>query len=296
LKLRSLLTVPLASGERIVGALTLLDQGVHAGRFDADLRRVIDEFARTAAMALDNARLYTTATRATRARDEVLSVVSHDLRNPIGAIAMCARIMREAPPDDEQERRRMLSAITEATGWMQRLIRDLLDVTSIDAGHLALERQPASLCSIVGTATSLLRGAVEERSIELEVDVPDDLPTLMVDDGRIVQVVANLLGNAVKFSEPGGRVTISVVPAPDSVVVAVGDAGIGIAPDVQARIFDRFWQAKATPGRGNGLGLAIAHGIVQAHGGRIWVQSTPGQGSTFYFSLPLEEAMASSSG
>ena len=190
----------------------------------------------------------------------------------------------------------MLTAITEATGWMQRLIRDLLDVTSIDAGHLALERQPALLCSIVATATSLLRGAVEERSIELEIDVPDDLPTLMVDDGRIVQVVANLLGNAVKFSEPRGRVTISVVPAPDSVVVSMRDAGIGIAPDVQARIFDRFWQARATPGRGNGLGLAIAHGIVQAHGGRIWVQSTPGQGSTFYFSLPLEETTASSSG
>ena len=290
LDLTAMLTVPLVVGDRVVGGLTLLDRGKRADRFDSDMRRVIEEFARSAAMALDNARLYTTARRATNARDEVLSVVSHDLRNPIGAIAMCARMLRDSPPASEDERKRMLQAITDATAWMQRLIRDLLDVTSIDAGHLSLDRQPSSLSSLVMTAAGMLSSAVEERAIDLQIAVADSLPTLMVDDRRIVQVIANLLGNAIKFSEQGSRVTISAALTADGVVTTVKDAGIGIEPDVQARIFNRFWQVKPTPGRGNGLGLAIAHAIVHAHGGRIWVESDPGRGSTFAFSLPYAEA------
>ena len=289
LEMKTMLAVPLRVGTRIIGALTLLDRGEHGERFDAEMRRVVDEFARRAAIALDNARLYTTARRATNARDEVLSVVSHDLRNPIGAIAMCARILREKPPTDEAERKQMLSAITDAAGWMQRLIRDLLDVTSIDAGRLAIDRQPSSLSAIVGAAVSMLRGAIAERSIDLRIEVSDRLPTLVVDESRIVQVVANLLGNAIKFSEPGSRVTVRSIVTERGVVTSVEDTGIGIAPDVQARIFNRFWQVKPTPGRGNGLGLAIAHGIVEAHGGRIWVESTPGKGSTFAFSLPGDD-------
>ena len=135
-------------------------------------RTLIGEFARGAALALENARLYAAARRATSARDEVLAVVSHDLRNPISAIAMCARILREAPPSDDAEREKMLTAITEATAWMQRLIRDLLDVSAIEAGRLAVEREPATLGPIVATAVGMVGGEVEDQSITLTVDVP----------------------------------------------------------------------------------------------------------------------------
>jgi len=278
--------VPLTVGERTLGALVLLDLGHRQGRFTADAQALIGQFARGAALALENARLYSSARRATKARDEVLAVVSHDLRNPISAIAMCARILREAPPADDAEREKMLTAITEATVWMQQLIRDLLDVSAIEAGRLSVERQPASIAAIVSTATGMVSGEVEERSIDLRVDIPDATAPVTADASRIVQVITNLLGNAVKFTEAGGIVTIRVRNEPSALIVSVSDTGSGIAPEALPHIFDRFWQARATPRAGSGLGLAIARGIIEAHGGRIWVESELGKGSTFSFSLP----------
>jgi len=286
LGIRSLYTVPLAIGDRMVGALTLLDLGIRNDRFTAEARALIEKFARGAALALDNARLYAAARRATSARDEVLAVVSHDLRNPISAIAMCARILREAPPNDDAEREKMLTAITEATAWMQRLIRDLLDVSAIEAGRLSVERQPAALASIVSTAVGMVSGEAEQHSIDLRVDLPAELPVVSVDASRIVQVITNLLGNAIKFTAPGGTITVRAASGPAPVVVSVEDTGIGIDRDALPRVFDRFWQARPTPRRGSGLGLAIARGIVEAHGGRIWAESEPGRGSVFSFTLP----------
>jgi len=292
LDVRSLLIMPLSVGDRTFGAITLLDLGRQPGRFGPDTRRIIDEFTRGAALALENARLYGAARRATSARDEVLALVSHDLRNPISAIAMCARILREAPPDDPAEREKMLTAITEATVWMQQLIRDLLDVSAIEAGRLSIDRRPTTLASIVSTAAGMISGEIDQRSIDLDVDIASDLPTVNVDDRRIVQVLTNLMGNAVKFTDPGGRIVVRATSTPTGVVVTVEDTGIGIDPEAQPRIFDRFWQAQSTPRRGSGLGLAIARGIVEAHGGRIWVESQPGRGSLFSFSLPYEAAPA----
>jgi PAS domain S-box-containing protein len=287
LSARTVYMVPLSIGERTVGALTLFDFAGRTDRFSPDARSLIADFARGAALALDNARLYAAARRATSARDEVLAVVSHDLRNPISAIAMCARILREAPPTDDAERERMLTAITEATAWMQRLIRDLLDVSAIEAGGLSVERQPAALASIVSTAVGMLSGEIAEQSIRLEVDVPADLPAVSADASRIVQVITNLLGNAVKFTPPGGTIIVRASASPAGVVVSVADTGIGIEADALPQIFDRFWQASATPRRGSGLGLAIARGIVEAHGGRIWAESEYGRGSVFSFSLAV---------
>ena len=286
LDVRSVYVAPLCVGDRVVGALTLLGITGGAERFSADTRTLIGEFARGAALALDNARLYAAARRATSARDEVLAVVSHDLRNPISAIAMCARILREAPPGDDAEREKMLTAITEATAWMQRLIRDLLDVSAIEAGRLSVERQPVMLGPIVATAVGMVSGEVEDQRITLEVEVPPTMPVVNVDASRIVQVISNLLGNAIKFTAPGGTITLRATAGPAGVVVSVADTGIGIEAEALPRIFDRFWQARATPRQGSGLGLAIARGIVEAHGGRIWAESELGRGSVFSFSLP----------
>jgi PAS domain S-box-containing protein len=287
---RAMYIVPLAVGDRTLGAVTLVDLGRNGGRFTPEARTLAQQFGSAAAFAIENARLYAAARRATSARDEVLAIVSHDLRNPISAVAMCARILREAPPADAAERDKMLTAITEATVWMQRLIRDLLDVSAIEAGRLSVERRPAALAPIIATAAGLMSGEVEQRSITLAVDVPPDLRVANVDATRVVQVISNLLGNAIKFTDAGGTVTVRAANGPTSVVVSVEDTGVGIEPEALNRIFDRFWQARPTPRRGSGLGLAIARGIIEAHGGRIWVESEVGRGSVFSFSLPSDPA------
>ncbi|MEO7360706.1 MAG: ATP-binding protein [Gemmatimonadaceae bacterium] len=281
------LTMPLTAGGRMLGALVLFDFGSKADRFAAQKRFVADEFVRSAALAIDNARLYATARQATRVRDEVLGLVSHDLRNPIGAIAMCARILREAPPEDAAQRDRMVSAISESAVWMQRLIRDLLDVTSIDAGHLNIDRQPSTVATIVSGSAGFVMAELATRSLELHTVLEPNLPLVNVDAGRIIQVLSNLLGNAIKFTTAPGTITLSVCRSVEGVVFSVTDTGVGIPSAAQHQIFDRFWQERPTPS-GHGLGLAIAQGIVREHGGRIWVESEVGKGSVFSFVIPDE--------
>lgn len=289
---RSLMILPVVTREHLLGSLTLI--AVDPRReYDASDLAFAEEIVRRLALALDNARLYNAARTATRARDEVLGIVSHDLQNPIAAIAMGASVLRDQPPEDLEGRRQLLQMITESTEWMQRLIRDLLDVSAIEAGRLSIERKAEAPAPIVASATRMLASRLAERSIELGVSVPDDLPFVDVDATRIEQVLVNLLGNAVKFTMPGGRITIRAATNAGDLEMSVADSGIGIALDEQAHVFERYWRAHhAVRRHGAGLGLAISKGIIDAHGGRIWLTSTPGQGSTFTFTLPLATASA----
>jgi PAS domain S-box-containing protein len=284
--IRSAMILPLRAHDRTVGALSIISTDTTRRFGDADLA-LAREYALRAAFAVDNARLYRVAQHANRARDEVLGVVSHDLRNPLSAIAMCARVLLENPPDSEAGRRELYSAIDESADWMGRMIQDLLDVSNIEAGRLSLELREEPVEPIIQRTVQVFGGSAAERGVALESSVESGLPPIHVDAERILQVIANLVANAVKFTPEGGRVTVSARRRHDAVAFSVTDTGPGIPAEHVTHIFDRYWHARRSARtRGSGLGLAIAKGLVEAHGGRIHVESAPGQGSTFWFVIP----------
>jgi PAS domain S-box-containing protein len=286
----SLICVPLTVSGKVGGALTLAysDSG---RRYDRDDLAHAEELARRAALAVENARLYHEAGEATRARDEVLAVVAHDLRNPLSTILMtCSLLLDNAPPleanDASSAERRPLVLMRRAAERMQRLIQDLLDVKRLESGRLGVEPRAEMLGTVIAEAMDMLRPLADSNGLGLSDDVPANLPLTLIDPPRIQQVLSNLVGNAIKFTPRGGQVAVRAELLTDFVRLAVSDSGPGIAADQLPHVFGRFWQAKATDRRGIGLGLAIAKGIVEAHGGQIWVESQLGQGSTFYFTVP----------
>ena len=287
---RALLILPLQAGGDTLGALTLMRVGAGAGAddgFDAERTALAEKYAIVAAAALANARLYEAARDANRARDEVLGVVSHDLRNPISAISMCARVLRDNPPSDESARAALLTTIEESTTWVNRLIADLLDVANIERGKLSLEVAAQEPAQLALQALHMFDVEAREQGITLEARLATNLPIVAADGARIVQVLGNLIRNAIKFTPEGGRVTIGAEAREGGVAFSVSDTGPGIAPERQARIFDRYWQSSnGARARGSGLGLSIAKGIVEAHGGRLGVESVVGRGSVFAFNLP----------
>ncbi|MEP6691646.1 MAG: ATP-binding protein [Gemmatimonadaceae bacterium] len=228
-----------------------------------------------------------TAEAATRARDVVLAVVSHDLRNPLSTIGMCAGAL-EHDGASEETRQELLSTIRQAAEWMNRLIQDLLDVGSIEAGHLALELGAEHAEDLIARATALFEPIALEAGLTFEAHVEDHLPELRIDAERVMQVLANLVMNACKFTDRGGRVTLRVSrAAAGGALFSVEDTGCGIAADALPYVFESFWQNRQrSTKRGTGLGLAIAHGIVEAHGGTIEASSAVGRGSVFSFTLP----------
>jgi PAS domain S-box-containing protein len=284
---QALLLLPLQVGDRPLGVLTLVSTAP-GRRFGADEQAVAAKFASLASVALENARLYEAAQRANRARDEVLGVVSHDLRNPLSAIAMCARVLRHSPPDDPAARDDLLGTISQSTEWMKRLIQDLLDVASIDRGQLSLERQREPVDAMVTAAVGMFGLEAHNHGLALEEHVEEGMPPVLADADRVTQVLGNLLRNAVKFTPDGGRITVAARRQGDLVELSVADTGRGIEDDAQARIFDRYWHdGSGARAAGTGLGLSIARGIIEAHDGRIWVESRVGVGTTVRFTLPL---------
>ena len=280
----SLLIIPFVTAKETIGALTLILVDP-ARAWTEEATRVAEKFAATATRALENARLYAAAQRANRARDEVLGVVSHDLRNPLSAITMAASALRGNEPMNRDE---LLAMIGESAEWMNRLIQDLLDVANIDRGHLSLHRASVAPESMVEQAIHMFSMEAVAHRISLTAQPAPPLPAVNADPARVVQVLGNLLRNAIKFTPDGGSITVSATRQDNMVVLSVRDTGRGIAPEVQEKVFDRYWQARdGARTHGSGLGLSIAKGIVEAHGGRIWLESSPGQGSTFSFSLPV---------
>jgi PAS domain S-box-containing protein len=283
----SFIAVPIIARGRLLGTIGLAQDDA-SRRYTVDDVRLADELARRVAIAVDNARLYAAAQRATHLRNEILGVVSHDLRNPLSVIAMCAARLAGEDDLDRETAAGIGETIEESAAWMQRLVADLLDIASIEAGKLSVQKRRHDPVIIAAKSAMAFEHIAEEREIAIEVSTPDSMPPVAVDEQRIIQVLSNMIGNALKFTNRGGKVTVEVAEEGSAVRFAVRDTGSGIPASQMPRVFDRFWQAdqRATV-RGSGLGLSIAKGIVDAHGGRIWVESTEGIGSTFQFTVPV---------
>ncbi len=234
-------------------------------------------------------RRYGTATdideqrRAIRSRDDLLATVSHDLRSPLGAITMATALLRQ----DGAAEAKLLAMIERSAGRMNKLIEDLLDMASIESGHLSIEPKRCGVSKLVDDALESIRPTASAKAIEVESALDGEELWVECDRGRIDQVFANILGNAVKFTHRGGSVVVRARAVANRVVFSITDTGPGIEAKELAHVFERFWQAKETAKGGTGLGLAICKGIVEQHGGEIWVTSEVGAGTTFYFSLPV---------
>jgi signal transduction histidine kinase len=215
----------------------------------------------------------------------VLAVVAHDLRNPVHTVSMAASLLAELPLG-EADRKKQQAIIQRSARTMDRLINDLLDVSKIEAGTLAVAPRPVSAASIVRETQEAFAPLASDRGITFTCDAAQELPVVAADHDRLMQVLSNLVGNALKFTPAGGRVCLSAAVVDDFVRFSVEDSGSGIAAADLARVFDRFWQKQRATRSGAGLGLAIAKAIVTAHHGNIWAESTEGRGSTFHFTIP----------
>ncbi|WP_437544520.1 ATP-binding protein [Sorangium sp. So ce367] len=239
--------------------------------------------------------LYQEAQSATRAREDLVAVVSHDLRAPLSAMIMSIELLRGGADFSGRSRER-LDVIKRSAEGMSRLIRDLLDAAAIEAGRLSVERRPIPLAPLVGDAVDAIRPLAAAKLLRLTNELAADLPAVSADPVRLQQVLSNLLENAVKFTPARGEITVRARSLGDEVTLSVTDTGLGIAQEDIPLIFDRFWQARPTARAGTGLGLSIAKGIVEAHDGRIWVESSVGRGSAFFVTLPVAETPASGGG
>jgi PAS domain S-box-containing protein len=284
LGMRSAMIVPLSVGGRIIGTASFIStkSGRHFQNSDLE---VAQGLADRAALAIENARLFREAETAIRLREEVLAIVSHDMRNPLSSINMAAAMLFKNDPDART--RKQVEVILRATGRMDRLIGDLLDMASIQAGRLAVERKTQDIGSIIAEAVEIAEPLATMNRQELSSQIDTGAARCSVDRERILQLLANLLGNAKKFCPVGGAITVRAVVKGHAVECGVSDTGPGIPEQDVPHIFDPWWSAKHAQKKGVGLGLYISKGIVGAHDGRIWAENRSGSGVTFYFTLPL---------
>lgn len=298
LDIHSFLAVPLVARGKTRGALGLLfgESGRSYRGWDMTLA---EELARRVALAIDNLYLYHDARQAVRARDQVLAVVSHDLRNLLNPISISVdQLLAGQSPSGSggSGGGRPLGVIRRSVEQMDRLILELLDAAQLGEGRLVLQRERLEAAALVGEVVESHLAAAGQRALRLLAEVADGTPAVEGDRHRLLRVFANLVGNALKFTPAGGRIVVGAEPfGKGEVRFWVADTGPGIAEADQPHLFLPFWQAAAQPRGGTGLGLSIAKRIVDAHGGRLWVDSRPGSGSVFFFTLaalPLSEPLA----
>ena len=294
---RSVLAVPMFRQDEVIGGISIAHREVDA--FSDTHVELLETFAAQAVIAIENARLFREIEQKTREleaasrhKSEFLANMSHELRTPLNAILGFSEILAQgmfgAVNDKQAE---YLRDILESGHHLLSLINDILDLSKIEAGRMELEWGEFDLPQAIQNALTLVRERALRRGIGLHHAIDDRLGAIQADERKIKQVLLNLLSNALKFTPEGGRVEVRASMAEGSVEVAVADTGVGIAPEDQEAVFEEFRQVGAAEKKaeGTGLGLALSRKFVEVHGGRIWVESAPGRGSTFTFALPLTQ-------
>lgn len=282
--------VPLLVRSNVIGTLAFAME--ESGRvFLPQDFNYAETLAMRFALSADSARLYKEAQDAIRAREDVVAIVSHDLKNPLGAIALSVQILEKKTPDgignDEWEKmKKSIDRIKNSTQKAITLVKDLLDISKIESGTFVVERKDIDINSLISNVIEIMKPLAEEKGVQIIVNFQYKNLSIACDPDRIMQVFSNLIGNALKFTERGGKIQVNATVEDDTAHFSVEDSGQGISKENLPHIFDRYWQARETRKLGSGLGLAIAKGIVDAHQGRIWVESELGKGSTFHFTLP----------
>ncbi len=290
------LFAPLLGSHERVGVLALVPS-TESRLADPDERQLLDTIARLVASALERAELAEEARRARlrveteQLRNALLSSVSHDLRTPLAVITgSTSALLEEGAPKDEATRRELLKTAHDESLRLNRLVRNLLDMTRLEAGALKVNKEPQPIEETVGAALNRMEDRLHGRDVQ--TDIPADLPLVSVDAVLIEQVLINLLENATKYTPAGSPIRIAARATSAGVEVEIADRGPGIAKEDAERVFDKFYRAREGEGGGVGLGLTICRGIVNAHGGRIWVESREGGGASFRFVLPLDGKVA----
>ncbi len=221
-------------------------------------------------------------------RRDFISNLSHELRTPLASLKALAETLQDGALEDPPAARHFIGQIQTEVDALTQMVTELLELSRIESGRLALVRKPVAACQLLDSASRRMKLQTERAGIHLRVECDDDLPQVEIDLQRLEQVLVNLIHNAVKFTREGGEIVLLAEAGNDFVRFAVRDTGIGIPADDVPRIFERFYRVdKSRTGSGTGLGLSIAKHIVEAHGGKIWVESLEGQGSTFFFSMPV---------
>jgi len=256
-------------------------RGAASERSRVDAEKSSDKYE---ALASENARLFQQAQQAVRVREQILAIVSHDLRNPLGAILLTTNALAKKGTLPEA-----VGRIQRAAERMRRLIEDLLDFASIEAGHLAIRRLPQDPGAMLQETLASFEGVAQDKGLQMTADVEPLLPKVFCDHDRILQVLSNLVGNATKATPEGGHVSLRVEARGDEVLFSISDDGPGIGPEDLEHLFERYWRGDDVEYNGTGLGLAIARGIVTAHGGRIWAESALGHGAKFLFAVPVAD-------
>lgn len=297
---RSALIVPMVKRGELLGLIAFV-RGVEARQFEARDVPIAEEIAHRCVLALENARLYDEAQHAVDARDRqlataqaaiagrdgVLRIVAHDLRSPLTGIRLLGDSLRRQAQTPEHPSHRPLDMLRRTVDRMDRLIQDLLDVARLDGGTLPIQRGPVDAQSVCSDAVDAQRLVAADSGLEIIAEVVGQPPRVFADRTRLLQAIDNLIGNAIKFSNCGGRITVRAEQTPlGDVVFSVQDCGLGIPEEHVSHLFEKFWQGCDSDRRGAGLGLSIVKGIADAHGGRVWVDSVVGQGSTFHVAIP----------
>ena len=291
-----MLAVPLAAEMETTGVLVVINK---PGGFTADDENFMALFASQSAIAIRNSQLFEHTKSLDRLKSEFVAVVSHEIRTPLTSVKGSIELLSDDRyfKNSDQQQKLLTIALANAERLLV-LINDILDFSKLESASLPMSIERQRLEPVVHQAAHNLRTMLEEKRIHLEVGLSPEMPDLMLDANRIAQVLTNLLSNAIKFSPAGARIDVSAELRDGGVRVGVRDHGEGIAAENLPKLFRKFSQVDSSATRkagGTGLGLVISRGIIEQHGGRIWVESTVGEGSTFYFTLPAAEGSMSES-